>query len=42
MLFDPRIYDPAGVRLFVERYKRLLDALSHRPDKTLDALPAMS
>ena len=41
-LFDPRIYDPAGVRVFVERYKRLLDAVSRHPEKTLDHLLIMS
>ena len=40
VLFDARIYDPSGVRRFVERYQRLLIAVSRHPDKTLDALLA--
>jgi amino acid adenylation domain-containing protein len=42
VVFDPRMYDPSGVRVFVERYKRLLDAVSRHPDKTLADLLAMS
>jgi tetratricopeptide (TPR) repeat protein len=41
-LFDPRIYDPAGVRRFVERYKRLLDVASRHPEKALDDLLTLS
>ena len=41
-LFDPRLYDPAGVRVFVERYKRLLDVASRHPEKTLDDLLTLS
>ncbi len=41
-LFDPRIYDPAGVRVFVERYKGLLDAASRHPEKMLEDLLVMS
>jgi hypothetical protein len=42
VFFDPRIYDPAGVRAFVERYKRLLDAASRQPDWALSELLATS
>jgi non-ribosomal peptide synthetase component F len=42
VLFDPRIYDPAAVQVFVARYKRLLDAVSRDPSKTLNALLTMS
>jgi amino acid adenylation domain-containing protein len=42
VLFDPRIYDPAGVRVFVQHYERLLDAVSRHPDKTLGDLLAIS
>jgi amino acid adenylation domain-containing protein len=42
VLFDPRIYDPAAVQVFVTRYKRLLDAVSRDPSKTLNALLTMS
>ena len=42
VLFDARIYDPSGVRRFVERYQRMLIAVSRHPDKTLDALLATS
>jgi hypothetical protein len=42
LLFDPRIYDPDGVRLFAERYERLLDAVSRHPDLALDTLLTMS
>jgi hypothetical protein len=40
--FDARIYDPPGVRVFVARYKRLLDAVSRHPDRSLQELLAMS
>jgi amino acid adenylation domain-containing protein len=40
--FDATIYHPAGVREFVARYKRLLDAVSRHPDMTVDGLLAMS
>jgi amino acid adenylation domain-containing protein len=30
--FDARIYDPVRVHAFIERYKRLLDTLSHNPN----------
>jgi len=36
--FDPRLYDPSGVRKFVERYKRLLDRASHYPLSPLSEL----
>ena len=39
-VFDPRVYDPSGVRAFVERYKRLLDVVSRHPDRTLKELLA--
>jgi amino acid adenylation domain-containing protein len=42
VLFDARIYDPSGVRRFVERYQRLLIGASRHADKTLDALLATS
>ena len=42
VLFDPRVYDPGGVRDFVERYKRLLDAVSQHADWSLAELLAMS
>jgi amino acid adenylation domain-containing protein len=41
-LFDPRIYDPEGVRRFALRYTRLLEVASRHPDKTLDDLLALS
>ena len=40
--FDANIYDPVGVRAFVERYKQLLDAVSRQPDRSLAELLAMS
>jgi len=42
MLFDPRIYDPVGVQLFADRYKRLLTVLSQHAGKTLETSLAMS
>jgi acyl carrier protein len=36
--FDAGIYDPAGVCEFVERYKKLLDAVSRQPDVPLRKL----
>jgi GT2 family glycosyltransferase len=42
MLFDPSSYDPAGVRVLIERYRRLLDAISRDPDLPNDELPARS
>ena len=32
VVFDPGRYDPLRVREFVDRYLRLLDALSSKPD----------
>ncbi|HEU5092065.1 MAG TPA: condensation domain-containing protein, partial [Nitrospira sp.] len=40
--FDANIHDPAGVRLFVDRYTRLLDAISHHPNCSLAQLMTMS
>jgi Condensation domain len=40
--FDARVYDAEGVRDFVERYKRLLVAVSSHPDSTLDGLLMLS
>src|SRR5262249_40284047 len=40
--FDPRIYDPSDVRIFVERYKQLLDCASRNPNTPLSELLAMS
>jgi amino acid adenylation domain-containing protein len=40
--FDPRLYDPSGVHIFVQRYKRLLDSVSRYPGNALSALLAMS
>ena len=40
--FDARLYSPAGVRAFVERYTRLLDTASRHPDRALVELLAMS
>ena len=42
VFFDPRIYEPAGVREFIERYKHLLDIVSLHPKKTLDELVMIS
>ncbi len=42
MLFDSRIYDPIGMREFVDRYKRLLDVVSRHPEQTLDELVLIS
>jgi non-ribosomal peptide synthetase component F len=36
--FDAYRYDPAEVRAFIERYKRLLDAVSREPDRALGEL----
>ncbi len=36
--FDAGLYDPAGVRGFIERYKGLLEAVSSRPDAPLREL----
>jgi Condensation domain/AMP-binding enzyme/Phosphopantetheine attachment site/AMP-binding enzyme C-terminal domain len=41
-LFDARLYDPAGVRGFMLGFRRMLDAVSRYPDKTLEELLAMS
>ena len=41
-LFDPRIYDPALVRAFVERYRALLAAVGADPDRSIDALTTPS
>jgi non-ribosomal peptide synthetase component F len=40
--FDPRIYDGVGVRRFLGRYQRLLDAASRQPDATLRTLLAIT
>jgi hypothetical protein len=42
VVFDPRVYDPGGVRHFVELYKRLLDAISQHADWSLGDLLAKS
>jgi non-ribosomal peptide synthetase component F len=36
--FDPRIYDPAGVRAFIDRYVEFLNAIASRPEKSLEEL----
>ena len=38
MRFDPRIYDPVRVRIFVEQYKRLLAVTARHPNQTLESL----
>jgi len=40
--FDAHIYNPTGVLRFIERFKRLLDAVSRHSDKTLEELLTMS
>jgi hypothetical protein len=40
--FDANIYDPAAVRAFVARYKRLLGAVSRHPELPVGELVAMS
>jgi amino acid adenylation domain-containing protein len=40
--FDAGIYDPVGVRRFIERFERLLDAVSRHPEKILGDLLMMS
>jgi amino acid adenylation domain-containing protein len=40
--FDAGLYDPVGVHAFVSRYSRLLDAISRRPDLSLQELLAQS
>jgi amino acid adenylation domain-containing protein len=41
-VFDASLYDPAGVRRFIARYRRLADAASQQPDLRLGELLAMS
>jgi non-ribosomal peptide synthetase component F len=36
--FDARVYDPEGVRAFLQRYLELLDAVSREPDRQLSDL----
>jgi non-ribosomal peptide synthetase component F len=38
--FDARIYDPAGVRGFLERFQALAAEVCAHPDRSLDAVPA--
>ena len=38
VLFDPRIYDPALVRAFVERYRALLGSICADADRSIGAL----
>jgi len=40
--FDANLYDPVGVHALVDRYKRLLDAVSRHPDWALSELLATS
>ena len=40
--FDPRLYDPAGVSQFIDRYQRLLDEVSCHPDKVLETAATSS
>jgi acyl carrier protein len=35
-IFDATIYDPVGVRAFVERYRQLLDAVSRQPVRAFE------
>ncbi len=37
--FDAGIYDPAGVRGLIDRFRRLLDAVTCNPDVVLEDLP---
>jgi amino acid adenylation domain-containing protein len=39
-IFDATVYDPAGVRAFVGRYVRLLDAIARQPERTIGELLA--
>jgi hypothetical protein len=41
-LFDPDLYDSVAARAFVERYKRLLEAASRFPHRSLTELLAIS
>jgi amino acid adenylation domain-containing protein len=41
-LFDAGIYQPAGMHRMVDRLRLLLNAVSHHPDSSVDALLAMS
>jgi Condensation domain len=40
VLFDATLYDPAAVRAFVDRFKRLLHAAAQSPDDTVSQLLA--
>jgi hypothetical protein len=38
VLFDAHLYDPAGVRRFIDRYLALAGAATARPDQPLSDL----
>jgi amino acid adenylation domain-containing protein len=40
--FDAGIYDPAGVRDLIDRFKHLLDAVSRKPDSPINELLGLS
>jgi hypothetical protein len=42
VLFDARIYDPARVRKFIDRFIRLLDLVSRQPDIGIDQALALT